>query len=331
MRAEAMRRLGCEVTIFQTLDVVPKNIWRQRLHRRTGYCLLQSKLRRLIKQAVPKQYYDVIWVDHGLLVGAGALDDIRSYAPIVINYNVDDPTGGRDGRAWFSYLRALPKYDLVVTVRNVTERELKLRGAKKAMRVYFSYDEEVHRPLSLSESDRLKWGSDVLFVGTWMEQRDRFIAGLLEQGIPVSFYGDHWMNAPLWPLIKTAYRGAAIYGEDYAKAVQSAKVNLGFLSRRNRDEHTQRSLEIPAMGGLLCGERTPEHMALYTDGKEAEFWSSVEECAEKCRLLLADDKRRHDMAEAARNRVLALQVGHEAMIARVLAAVGINLSVPSNA
>jgi spore maturation protein CgeB len=71
-------------------------------------------------------------------------------------------------------------------------------------------------------------------------------------------------------------------GDDYAKVIQCAKVNLGSLSNGNRGLHTTRSLDIPALGGLLCAERTTEHREMYVEGKEALFWSSAQECAKVC-------------------------------------------------
>jgi spore maturation protein CgeB len=64
---------------------------------------------------------------------------------------------------------------------------------------------------------------------------------------------------------------------------------LGLLSKGNRDRHTTRSFEIPAIGGLLCAERTDEHCQSYKEGVEAVFWDDAEECIEQCRRLLKDD------------------------------------------
>ena len=93
-------------------------------------------------------------------------------------------------------------------------------------------------------------------------------------------------------------------GEDYAKAIQCAKVNLGLLSKGNRDLHTTRSLEIPAIGGLLCAERTAEHLEMYMEGEEALFWSTAEECASVCRAVLDDEPRRQRIAAAGHARNL---------------------------
>jgi hypothetical protein len=80
---------------------------------------------------------------------------------------------------------------------------------------------------------------------------------------------------------------------------------LGFLSKGNRDLHTTRSLEIPALGGLLCAERTSEHLDMYSEGQEALFWSNAEECAAMCKLALADENKREAIAAAGHMRVIS--------------------------
>jgi spore maturation protein CgeB len=65
-----------------------------------------------------------------------------------------------------------------------------------------------------------------------------------------------------------------------------------------------RSFEIPALGSFLLAERTPEHAALFREGEEAEFFSSVEECASKIRIYLADKPRRAAVARAGQRRCL---------------------------
>ena len=119
---------------------------------------------------------------------------------------------------------------------------------------------------------------------------------VVRRGVPLSIFGPVWRKAREWPLLQPHYRAEYLDGDSYAYAVQCAKVSLGMLSKGNRDLHTTRSMEIPALGGLLCAERTEEHLALYRDGEEAMFWSDSAECARACQALLADEPRRQRIA-----------------------------------
>lgn len=323
MRAEAAKRAGFSVKTIQMLDCIPANLWANRIHRKLGFILLQSRVRKFIQKNVGADKYAVCWVDHGNLIGLNAAKDLKKHARVLVNYNVDDPTGKRDGRYWYSYLRSVTAYDLIVTVRRETENELRARGAQTVLRVFRSYDEVAHRPLALSESDRQAWGSDVVFVGTWMEDRDDFILNLAKRGIPISVYGDNWEKAPRWNLIKHLIKGRGIFGDNYGKILQSSKICLCLLSRGNRDQHTTRSVEIPAMESVLCAERTGEHLELFEDGKECVLWKDIDECARRCRELLEKPNLRSSIARAGRTKVQELQLGHEAVIKKILSTVGI--------
>jgi hypothetical protein len=143
------------------------------------------------------------------------------------------------------------------------------------------------------------------------EGRDQFLLDLVKQGIPVSIWGQRWEKSPLWNQLKAFHRGGSLSGRDYVAAIQGAKVCLGMLSKGNRDLHTTRTMEIPYAGGVLCAERTSEHMDLYEEGVEAVFWRDVDECARQCRRLLDDDAWRQSVRSAGMARVRASHRGHE--------------------
>jgi hypothetical protein len=94
---------------------------------------------------------------------------------------------------------------------------------------------------------------------------------LILLGVPLTIRGSGWHKSPEWSHLKGYWKGGSIHGDDYAKAIQCAKVNLGFVSKENRDLHTTRSSEIPALGGFFCAERTSEHINMYVEGEEAFF------------------------------------------------------------
>ena len=120
------------------------------------------------------------------------------------------------------------------------------------------------------------------------------MARLIELGVPITIRGDWWQKASEWALIKKAWKGAGVYGRDYRLALQCSKVTIGMLIFvGNRDLHTQRSSEGTLWAGLaFCAELEHEHM--YDEGIEAEFWSSPEECAEKCFGASTTTKYRKD-------------------------------------
>ena len=159
------------------------------------------------------------------------------------------------------------------------------------------------------------------FVGTWIrgEGRDRFLLDLVDRGIEVAIWGGRWQKAPAWRRLQPYWRGGALAGRDYVAAMQGAKLTLGMLSKGNRDLHTTRTLEIPYAAGLLCAERTSDHLHLYKEGVEAVFWNDAEECAAICHRLLKDDSTRERIRNGGFARVRQNKVGNEDICRSALA------------
>ena len=304
-RADALRRLGHRIEHIELRKLLPKTAWVDRVTWKVGGHWFAPWIAHSLKEKLTWKHFELCLVDSGELVSPSVVKVLRAHAARVINYNIDDPLGERDKARFIAYRRSLPHYDLCIVVRSENVEEARLLGARDVARVYRSADEIAHAPRLLSEEDRAYWGSEVLFLGTWFPERGAFLLELIKRGVPLTICGANWHKAPEWASLKSHWRVGQIRGDNYAKAIQCAKVNLGLLSKGNRDLHTTRSLEIPALGGLLCAERTSEHTGMYEEGKEALFWSDVDECAAMCRLALDNEDLRQRISAAGRARLIA--------------------------
>lgn len=322
-RANALRRLGHQVEHVDLRLLLPKTQWVDRIVWRLGGNLLAPLLMRGLANKLNGKRFDLCYVDGGELVTPSVITLLRLHTKKIINYNIDDPFGSRDGRRYSAYLKSLISYDLCVVMRDENVDEAKALGAKNVMRVYMAADEVSHSPRLLNKGDA-QWASDVLFLGTWMPERGPFLLDLINLGLPLTIRGSNWHKAPEWPQLRRHWKGGPIGGDSYAKAIQSAKVNLGLLSKGNRDLHTTRSLEIPALRGLLCAERTPEHLSMYTEGQEALFWSDAEECAAMCQFALQDETRRQGISKAGHQRIRKNGHYNETTLSNILIFAGVS-------
>ena len=317
-RANALRRAGATVEHLSLRELLPRTAWVDRWTWHVGGHWFGRLIDSGLERALGSRRFDVCHVDGGEWVTPQVIRRLRQHARRIVNYNIDDPTGPRDGPRFTAYRQAVPEYDLLVVVREENVPELKSLGAQRVMRVYRSADEINHAPRSVSALDRLAWSSDVLFLGSWFPDRGPFLVDLIQRGVPLTIRGPNWHKAPEWKRLQPHWAGGAIGGDDYARAIQCARINLGLLSHDNRDSHTTRSLEIPSLGGLLCAERTDEHQALYREGEEALFWRDAQECAGVCADILADEPRRARIAEAGRARFLRDGHRNEVVMARIV-------------
>lgn len=303
--ANAIRRLGHEVEAYDTYSELPgryAGAWAFK----TGGLGLCGMVRRNILRWVSGRTFDVCVVNTGELLDRETVRCLRSICRRVVNYNQDNPFSGRDGWRWRAFLRAAQEYDLLVTLRDSNVEPMRRIGARRVIRSWFSADEAAHAPVEMMPEERARFASEVAFIGTWMPERGPFMVKLLEAGVPLRIYGPRWHKSPEQEALKGALSSQDANGRNYACAITGARISLALLSKGNEDLHTTRSMEIPSIGGLLCGERTREHLALYEEGREALFWADAAECARVCRYYLdhpeeAERLRKNGHARALRN------------------------------
>ncbi len=313
-RFHALQRLGHDVHL---VDPRPSSLsgriarfWTHRTGALGSSALVMSHL----AAKLDSRRYDIALVDGGELLGPEHIRLLRSVVPFVVNFNQDNPYVDAEGRRWQLFLRAVSSYDLVVTPRATSAAAAREAGAKRVIQVTFAADEVVHRPPE-PQPDR---SLDVVFAGTWMPGRGPFLVRLLELGVPLRIFGPRWTKAPEFGALSSVVTNGYLGDREYVDTIASAKIGLALLFAGNRDLHTTRSLEIPAIGTLLCAERTPDHAAMYRDGEEAVLWTDAEDCAAKCLELLRDEERIALIAKAGRERVLRNGCFNERVLAQIL-------------
>ncbi|HKG05822.1 MAG TPA: hypothetical protein VKB19_05155, partial [Pedobacter sp.] len=101
-RAQALQRLGYKVTVMNPLDGIPvrhKKGLLNAFHFRSGYRLMQGVMLTWLEKLMLKEKRpDLIWVDSGEFFGTSCLKHLKSLGCPMVLYNIDDPTGKRDGR-----------------------------------------------------------------------------------------------------------------------------------------------------------------------------------------------------------------------------------------
>ncbi len=317
-RRFALERMGHELFVVDPYAALPLRRWSHGWSIKTGALGMGGFVRRGVLSAIGARQFDLVLVDNGELIDPAMVRALKQRAPAVVLFNLDHPFSPRDAPRWSLLLRALPLYDLFATPRKPTADAARAAGIRNVMQMDFAADEMVHRPIRLDDADKTRFASDVVFVGTWMPERGPILKRLIERGVPLRIYGSRWRKAPEYADLAPHIVDGEMVGNDYAKALQGAKIAIGLLSKGNEDLHTTRSMEIPAMGVLLCAERTSDHMAMYEDGAEAVFWDDPDECADRCLELLANPGKISRIAAAGRQRVLKNRAFNEPLMARVL-------------
>ena len=261
--------------------------------------------------------FDYIWIDKGLLISPKVLKGIIRLMPMVkvISYSPDDMMNpGNQSR---SYLGCLEFYDLNITTKSYNVHELANLGARNVMMVNNSFSPFIHKPY-VSSKDAGKTSIDVGFIGTYEFQRCQSMLFLAEKGISVSISGRYW-KPNIHENVKVS--GHEVLDLNYAKLISDTAINLCFLRKVNRDLQTTRSVEIPACGGFMLAERTEEHLKLFEEGIEAEFFDSDDELASKVQFYLRNERARLKIANAGFQRCIKSGYSDIDMVEKILEAI----------
>ena len=257
----------------------------------------------LLVESARRTYPDVVLAWRTPWLRSRTIASIQETGALVALYNHDDPFGpDRDMSIWKAFRRSIPAADICLTPRRANLDEYMAEGARRVGILDRAYDPGLHRPVELTAADRHRFGAEVAFPGHYEDDgRVTTIASLVDAGVDVRVYGPGWAEV-LGPMAERVAR-PIVYGEEYVRAIAAAKIALVILSTRNRDEHTTRCFEIPAIGRMMMAPRTSELQGLFIEDKEAVFYSSDDELVELTKLYLENDQKREEIAHAGRERV----------------------------
>lgn len=264
----------------------------------------------LIAQAAAMQP-ELIFIYRGTHITPATIRALRRRIPdaTIAGYNNDDPFAPLQPRwLWRHFVASLPEYHAALAYRQHNVEEFRRHGAKRVRLLRSWFVPEFNHPVQLSEDDRSRYASDVVFVGHYEDDgRLQMLEELARSGLRLRLFGppgwdshvagSRWLSgfAPVKP----------VWGEDYNKALCGARLALCFFSKLNRDTYTRRCFEIPAAGTLLLSEYSDDLASLFKEGYEADYFRSPKELLSKVRMYLQDPGRRDAVAAAGLARVHA--------------------------
>jgi hypothetical protein len=244
---------------------------------------------------------DVVWIEKGIYVFPATLRELKREHRAVMAYHNTDDWKGRDRfhrLHWRFLLAGLRVFDLHITSNLHNVREFREAGLPHVLHMELAANQALEHPGALTEAERRELGAPVGFIGHWEPVTERLVLHLARNGIEVKLYGQGWEHAA----DPAALRGIAQYrwvdGTEYARAIRSFDINVGIVSKWNRNHTASRTFQIPALGAFLLHERNEVVTGYFREGVEAEFFDSEDELLEKCRRYLAHPDERRRVAEA---------------------------------
>jgi spore maturation protein CgeB len=316
-RFEALRRLGQDIIPFNQGPLLPKSRILSSLQFRYPVGPLVSKLNRELLKAVAIHRPDVVWLDKPIVFTPETIQAIKQLGALTVCLVQDNPFGPRNDGCWLQFKKAYRFMDLHCLVRTADIERYKAWNLPY-VKIQFSYEltKDFPPPAGWSDVDRPR---EVSFTGSPYDDRPEFIRTLAEKyQLPVVIAGGHWHKIPNAERYAKYITHPTITGAAYREMLWKSKINLAFVTKSNEDDVAHKSFEITACAAFLLAERTPGHLAAFDEDKEAVFFSSVEECADKCRFYLDHPEERQAIALRGRERTAKSGYDNDTQMRKVL-------------
>lgn len=316
----AFRRAGHSVLVVPPESFLPR--WETkwlRAMRRLAYPAMLAEYNRALTAAAKTFEPDLLFVFKGDSVAAATVEAARAGGAVTINFY---PDTGFVGCA----ADAIAIYDWVFTTKPAQLDFLKKRhGYTNAEFLTHAFDPEIHAAPQMGESDRERYSCDVVFIGNTSSKKEKILDHIIGALPDTNFKiwgAEGWRKAP--GHVREAYRGSPVWGQEYAKAINGAKINLGLLYEGSpgapaEDVITARTFEVPAAGGFMLHERTDEAMQYFEDGRECAFFDDARDLVDKIQYYLLHENERHAIAEAGRQRALTSGYSYDDRVETVVA------------
>jgi spore maturation protein CgeB len=322
MRMRALQRLGHEVVGVDTVAPWKCASWLQRQWQRR---LQRGSIPRAINRSVLKTARalrpEILWADKQEYLRAETLEEISRLGTRTVHFT-PDPYFSLPWKQTPVMNAALRSFDGIACCKRYEISQYQALG-KPVHQMPLGYCDETHRPIS---SDAPKWSCAVGFLGGWEPRREAYLSRVAASGLDLQVRGGYWdfLRDGRWTprraiilrqlagserfrihrneILAGCLRGGEVYGDDYARALTGARIGVGFLRKVCPDQHTTRSFEIPACGSMLLADRTDEHRAFFEEGKEADFFGSEDELADKLDFYSKNEATRSRIALAGYER-----------------------------
>ncbi len=228
-------------------------------------------------------------------LAASSLKKCRERGITCINFSTDDPFNPRHRSAWF--LKSIREYDVVFSPRYANLEQLALHGCKRVHYLQFGYDDELF--FSDKDSEAAE-SSDLFFAGAAEPSRVDYVKAALRAKLDVRLYGSYWERySETRPLALGVVEVPTIRA-----GIAGCRVALCLVRHENRDGHSMRTFELPAVGACMVVEDTCEHREIFGyEGENVVYFKNPSEMIDKTKMLLKERELRQKLRVAVHRHI----------------------------
>lgn len=245
---------------------------------------LVKRVNKFILQSIKKETYDLIWVDKAVFMTPKTTALLRSKTSRLVHFTPDPAFTFHQSKLFFN---SLEYYDYLITTKSYELTSYQQHSMEsKILYTTQGFDSKLHQPSNLAFHKK----EGLVFIGHHEEERACVLEKLLKHNIQITLAGIKWDRFAQKHKDNSylTYLGKGIYGKDYVKTIQKAKIAWGAISKWVPELHTTRTFEIPACETALLTERNAETQRFF-DENEVIFYKSEEELVNKVMYYMKHD------------------------------------------
>jgi spore maturation protein CgeB len=169
-------------------------------------------------------------------------------------------------------------------------------------------DPALHFPEALTERERVEYGHDVVFVGSYYPVREALFEGLA--GLDLAIWGPGWeklrSGSPLRACVKGTHTTPSVWRKIYsASRIVLATHFQDPAARVPVHQASPRVFEAMACGAFVITDRQRDVLALFRDGEHLVIAEGKAGLREKVEYFLSRSAERERIAAAGRQEALA--------------------------
>ena len=305
-----LQKLGLESDLFEHPRIVRQHLLGHpgfekilRRYPRVGTWIdIYRQADRMLVERVEDYKPDLILVMSGKTIRPEVLRKVRKAAPRVIIVNVfgDNP---------FFYelpFASLPEYDRFYIKDSFVLREMKkLDATNVAYMPHACYPDEYRSLDDITEEERIKYGSDLSFVGSMYPYRAR-ILDVLRDYERFKIWGQGFHGPiPRDSVAYTRHQWQWVAGHEKVLVFNLTKINLNTQNFQNDIFGVSSKVhQIAACGGFQLIDYKPDLEIQYKVDKEVVTFQDAGELREKVAYYLQRPDARAEIAARGRKRAL---------------------------
>jgi spore maturation protein CgeB len=296
----AVASLGNELHVFD----VGRRIIPGRLRQRVPWLetLDRKWLNIRVTACAEKVRPDLFIVSGGDRIEASTVRHIRQAGIVTALWTTDAPA------QFDPILRIAPLFERIFCQGTEAIEIFDRAGIRGACWLPMACDPAIHFPETLTERERVEYGHDVAFVGSYYPVREALFEGLA--GLDFAIWGPGWerlrKDSPLRACVKGTHTKPAAWRKIYSASRIVLATHYRDPQRRFPvHQASPRVFEAMACGAFVITDRQRDVLELFRDGEHLVTAEGKASLREKVEYALSRPAERERIAAAGRQEALA--------------------------